>query len=301
MAAEDMHTAPGGAAGDLLSRLRLQETLPAYHTILTRACRYAAGDARLAGLCVSGSLARGAADRFSDLDLTVVVADDELEVAFAEHMMLLGAVGGVRYRAYDPAAPLWVRTLCEAASGPQEAAAPAMVVLDLLYVPLSGPLASQDLMRWVYLGPGHGHLLRLEEQPSPPVAALSGSDLRALDGYFWCWLHVLALRTARGEWWNVVEESTIHLRRNVLMRLMAARAGQPYARTRRVEQWLTPGLLDDLDATWTAARPGAIRGGLLAMAGLYRRLRDLSAAELDITFDREAEERILEVVHALPA
>ena len=56
--------------------------LPGYRRLLIRAEEVFASDPRVRGLWLSGSVARGTADRASDLDLIIAVADDEHE-AFA--------------------------------------------------------------------------------------------------------------------------------------------------------------------------------------------------------------------------
>ncbi|GAC1429684.1 MAG: hypothetical protein NVSMB65_03150 [Chloroflexota bacterium] len=300
-------------ASDLLPRFALQHRLPAHHAVLDLARRFAGDEPRIVGLAVCGSVARGTADRNSDIDLKVVVDGDDQASAFADHLALLRAVGGGRYRTYDDLGPWTVRTLCEVASGQAGSAEPAppsgapardsvaQVSLDVMYVPASHGMAGEGYVRWLYLRADAAHLVSLEQMPEAPVAPLSAADLQVLDARFWWWLHLLTLRARRGEVWNVLEESALRLRGEVLVRLLAHAAQQPFAGSRRVEQWLTPGLLDDLDATWSPARPTAIRAALLATVALYRRLRDAIASDVAVTFDRAAEDRIVALVHELPS
>src|SRR5579884_3382024 len=79
----------GGQAGELLARLEFRQRLPAHYALLQALVDHAAGDKQIAGLALVGSLAGGRADRYSDVDLMVVVDDEDLPAAFAEHLMFL--------------------------------------------------------------------------------------------------------------------------------------------------------------------------------------------------------------------
>ena len=65
---------------------------PAYRDLLERAVQVVLADERVRGMWLGGSLARGAADAASDLDVFLAVADDHLEAFAASWRELLASI-----------------------------------------------------------------------------------------------------------------------------------------------------------------------------------------------------------------
>ena len=79
------------------------DRLPQHRALLERAFARFRDDFRAVGLVVGGSLARGGADFYSDLDLYVVVRDGAFEDVFAERNSTAEALGSPLFGfAVDP-------------------------------------------------------------------------------------------------------------------------------------------------------------------------------------------------------
>jgi predicted nucleotidyltransferase len=69
------------------------DRLPIHRKLLESAVAYFQDDIRVLGLVVGGSLAHGAADFYSDVDLYIVVQDEGFDEIFAERGVSVEAVG----------------------------------------------------------------------------------------------------------------------------------------------------------------------------------------------------------------
>ena len=69
------------------------DRLPEHRKLLERAVTRFRDDVRIVGLVAGGSLARGAADFYSDVDLHMVVQDEAFDDIFAERSVIVEAVG----------------------------------------------------------------------------------------------------------------------------------------------------------------------------------------------------------------
>ena len=86
--------------GRLPSLNRLSE----HRKLLERAVARLRDDVRVVGLVAGGSLAHGAADFYSDVDLYIVVQDEAFDGIFAERDVIVEAVGSPLF-SFTPSIP----------------------------------------------------------------------------------------------------------------------------------------------------------------------------------------------------
>jgi hypothetical protein len=240
----------------------LDRTPAPLRDLLARAVELAQADDAAVGLVVNGSVAAGAADEFSDLDLVVVYGEDgtdlprrahefvaalgDVLVAFTgEHVgepsLVIALVG-------DPARHVDVKCVRAAEQGHR--------VEDGVIVWQRGT-AVDDARRGT--------------EPAWPAP-----DPQWLEDRFWVWLHYAAAKAGRGELLECLDALGV-LRSVVLGPLIAQQRGVLPSGLRRIERF-APDLLPQLHATVARPEPRACLDALLAAADLYLEVRPAGVA-----------------------
>jgi predicted nucleotidyltransferase len=143
-------------------------------------------DERFLGVSVNGSMAAGASDEFSDLDLVIVCRDgfeDEVVAGGAELAARLG--------------PLLASFTAEHVGAPELLIGlygPPLRHVDLKFVPLSG-LANRvevGVVLWDRTG-------EVASAFAAAPAVWPASELQWIEDRFWIWVHYLAVKIGRGE------------------------------------------------------------------------------------------------------
>jgi predicted nucleotidyltransferase len=246
------------------------ERLPRHRELLERAFARFRDDIRAVGLVVGGSLARGGADFYSDVDLYVVVRDGDFEDVFAERNSTAEAVGSPLFGfAVDPVA---------GGSTDHIVLYDGPVKFDFMY------LRESDLgphPRWdgcVVLKDADGRLgavVARSEALGPPRP--SAEDLSGLNQKFWtlCWYAFGKIE--RGELWEALDG--LHsIRSLALVPLLDWAAERRHEGYRRLERKTNREQASRLSATVAPMRPQPLHAALRAEVELFRELR---AAVLD--------------------
>ncbi|MCK7627389.1 nucleotidyltransferase domain-containing protein [Streptomyces sp. RS10V-4] len=223
-------------------------------------------DARVTGVAVSGSIAEGRPDRYSDVDLIVVIDDDAFDSVMRERVALIGSwtslVAG--FTGEHVGEPRLIITLV----------GPPLLHVDFLFVRASDAaarLAAADIL-WDRDGRLTGALAG--RPPAPPSL-----DLQWIEDRFWTWVHYGATKLGRGELFEVIGFLG-YLREAVLGPLAARRAGAAPRGVRHLES-LAPEEARALRSTLCGHDRHDAGQALLAGVELYRRWRDDAGAAVE--------------------
>ncbi|OKJ03374.1 nucleotidyltransferase domain-containing protein [Kitasatospora sp. CB01950] len=212
-------------------------------------------DPRIVGVAIGGSIAEGRPDRYSDVDLIVVVDDDAYDAVLRERLALIGGwaplVAG--FTGEHVGEPRLIVTLV----------GPPLLHVDFKFVRLAdfAERTEDPAICWDRDG-----LLAdaLAQQPAVP----SELDLQWVEDRFWVWVHYGATKLGRGELFETIGVLT-HLRDLVLGPLAARRAGTHPRGVRRLET-AAPDAAHALRATLSGYDRHEAGRALLAAADLYR-------------------------------
>jgi predicted nucleotidyltransferase len=234
------------------------EHLPLHRAKLEAAAEFTETMAGVVGLVVSGSVATGSADEFSDLDLKIVTSDDAYDVSLAHREELVAACGVpvASFTAEHVGHPGMLIVLYD-----------DLVHIDFYLVPL-GELAEKN-------GGMASHVVwsrtDLEAILSEPVEA-AGADLAWIEARMWTWVWYTHSKILRGELYEALD-ALQYLRSNVLFALLAESAGMKPSGSRRAEQHV--GDLGSLFArTVPALERQQVMDALRAAVEIYRKLAD---------------------------
>lgn len=228
-----------------------------------------------------GSRARTAvpADRWSDVDLVLVVDDPRPYLADGGWLAAFGrplltfvegtAVGGFRERRvlFEDGVEADFAFLPGAVAG--SAAAPAPFPAELVDVLRRGFRVLVDKVRLAERLPTDG--------PDTTAALPVPGEIAELSHDFWYHLLWAAKKLRRGEVW-IAKQSCDSYLKSLLVRLLAwhARAGDPHCDTwhagRFIERWADPDALAALPATYARYQPADIARALWATADLFERV-----------------------------
>jgi predicted nucleotidyltransferase len=246
-------------------RLPSLDRLTRHRVLLERAFAYFRDDTRAVGLVVGGSLARGGADFYSDLDLYVVVRDGAFEDVFTERNSTAEAVGSPLFGfAVDPI-PGGSTDHIVLYEGP--------VKFDFMY------LRESDLEphpRWdgcVVLKDADGRLgavVARSEALGPPRP--SAEDISELNQKFWIWCWYALGKIERGELWEALHG--LHsIRTLALVPLLDWTAERPHEGYRRLESKTNQEQTSRLSDTIGPVRASALHAALRTEVELFRELR----------------------------
>jgi predicted nucleotidyltransferase len=258
------------------------EHLPLHRKKLEAAREFTRTMSGVVGLVVTGSVATGTADEYSDLDLKVVTADDRHAEALAQRDELVTACGVpvARFTAEHVGHPGMLIVLYD-----------DLVHIDFYLVRL-GELAEKNggMATWVVWA-----RTDLEHILSEPVES-AGADLAWIEARMWTWVWYTHSKILRGELYEALD-ALQYLRSNVLFALLAESAGmKPYG-SRRAEQHV-----GDLGPRFARTAPAfertQVMDALQATVELYLELADPLLDERGLERDEDAREVVLAKLRA---
>jgi predicted nucleotidyltransferase len=243
---------------------------------------YFRDDDRIAGLILSGSLARGAADFYSDVDLYIVARDESFEAVFAERDDAAESLGSPLFRfAVDPV-PGGSRDYIVTYPGPTK--------LDLMYHRESEIGPDQKWADRLVLVDDSGSLGTVisrsaRSRPDRPEP----KTLLALNQRFWTWCWYAFGKIMRGELWEALDG--VHgIRSRALLPMLDWMSARPHEGYRRLESKADPQTGARLAATVSTLRPESLYAALWAEMDLFCDLRAATFDHFGLAFDPAPEE-----------
>ena len=231
---------------------------------------------------MGGSLARGRADFYSDVDLYVVVRNGAFEEVFAERAPIAEAVGSPLFAFDVDPVPGGSTDHIVLYEGP--------VKFDFMY------LRDSDLEphpKWVGCAvlkdtDGRvGTVVARSEALGPP--RLSAEDLSELNQRFWTWCWYLFGKIERGELWEAL--NGLHsIRTLALVPLLDWTTESRHEGYRRLERKTNQEHASRLLATVAPMRAQALHAALRAEVELFRELRAAVLDRYGLTIDLAPEE-----------
>ena len=236
----------------------------------------------MVGLVVGGSLAHGAADFYSDVDLYMVVQDEAFVEIFAERDTMVEAVGSPLFGfAVDPA-PGGSTDHIVVYEGPLK--------FDFMYLKASDLKPDPKWACCAVLKDATGQVrdvVTRSEGLAPPQP--TAVELLDLNQKFWTWCWYVFGKIVRGELWEALDG--IHdIRSLVLVPLLDWAAERPHEGYRRLERKVGPEAASRLMATVAAVESQALYAALRAEMELFRSLRATVFDRFGLTFDPTPEE-----------
>jgi len=237
-------------------------------------------DPRVAGVAMTGSLAGGHPDVYSDVDLVVVIDEVAYDAVMRDRLGLIGAWAPLvtGFTGEHVGEPRLIVTLVE----------PPLLHVDFTFV-TAADLADRTTdpeILWDRDG-------ALAAALAGPPAAAAAFDLQWLEDRFWIWVHYGATKLGRGELFEVIGCLT-YLREVVLGPLAARRVGAEPRGVRRLEA-IAPEEAHLLRATLCGDDRQEAGRALLAAIDLYRRWSD--ADETPVERRHRAEELAVRYLH----
>ncbi|GAB2604770.1 aminoglycoside 6-adenylyltransferase [Streptomyces capparidis] len=237
-------------------------------------------DARVAGVAITGSIADGRPDVYSDVDLILVIDDQAYDEVMRERLGLIGSwtslVAG--FTGEHVGEPRLIITLV----------GPPLLHVDFKFVRTRdfAERTEDPQILWDRDGLLAGALAQ-----RPPVDA--ALDLQWIEDRFWIWVHYGATKLGRGELFETISFLT-YLRETVLGPLAARRVGAIPRGVRHLET-IAPEEARDLQATLCGYDRHAAGRALLATVDLYRRWTD--AGEGIVERRHHAEKLAMQYLH----
>jgi len=260
------------------------DRLPEHRDLLERAVAYLRADDRVVGLVLSGSLSRGGADSYSDIDLYIILSDEVFDSVFAERDIVAEAVG----------APLFSFVVDPVPGGSQDHIViyPGPVKFDFMYYRESDLVPDRKWAGCCVLKDSGGLLDALASSsgglvpPSPTPEAIL-----ALNQRFWTWCWYTFGKIMRGELWEAL--NGIHnIRTLALLPVLDWMAGHPHEGYRRLERKVDPGITTRLRGTTATLGPEALYAALQAEIDLFCELRATILDRYGLELDAAPEELI---------
>jgi len=211
--------------------------------IASRAIERLAADVRVAGIYLSGSFAKGKPDRWSDIDLSIIVVPDgSVDDVIRSHEELIREVAEVAtsFPATHLGDPHQLIVFYKATEP---------IHVDYQYRKLGWLAPRRRDSDVVILLDRTGELDRWREacQEAPVESATTSEQLQYLEVRFWGWCWYTHTKIKRGELWEA-RDALEYLRSNVLVPLAHVEA-QAFEGNRRLEQELSQDLLRQLAST----------------------------------------------------
>ncbi len=263
-------------------RLSSLDRLSKHRKLLEHAVARFRDDVRVVGLVAGGSLAHGAADFYSDVDLYIVVQDEAFDEIFAERDAIVEAVGSPLFGFIVDPMPGGSTDHIVIYEGP--------VKFDFMYLKESD---FTPALKWV----GCAVLKDASCRVGAVVARSEGlarpqpttEELLDLNQKVWTWCWYVFGKIVRGELWEALDG--LHsIRSLALVPLLDWAAGRPHEGYRRLERKTDPEAASRLMATVAAVQPQALYEALQAEMDLFRRLRAVIFDRYGLTFDPTPEE-----------
>ena len=200
-----------------------------HEDILNRAVALFGEDSRVLGVYLAGSFAAGSPDKWSDIDLYVVVSNGEVDRVLRRHHELFGKVG-----------PLLTLFPATHLGDPHQIIAfyraSYPIHVDYQYRAV-GDLIPQRKDTKVKILLERNHALRKWRkacETAEETTDLAIQQLQYFEDRFWAWCWYTHGKILRGELWEA-RDGVEYLRTNVLVPLACASARVVYEGNRRVE------------------------------------------------------------------
>lgn len=237
-------------------------------------------DARVAGVAITGSLAEGRPDVYSDVDLILVIDDEAYDAVMRERLALIGSWASLvaGFTGEHVGEPRLIITLV----------GPPLLHVDFKFVRACdfAERTQDPKILWDRDGLLAGALAQ-----QPPIAP--AFDLQWIEDRFWIWMHYGATKLGRGELFETISFLT-YLRETVLGPLAARRVGAIPRGVRHLET-TAPEDAHILKATLCGYDRHDAARALLATADLYRRWSDDAGAIVERR--RHAEKVAMQYLH----
>jgi len=229
-------------------------------------------DARIAGVAVSGSLAHGHPDEYSDVDLVLAVEDDAFADVMEHRLELIASWTRlvVGFTGEHVGEPRLIITLV----------GPPLLHVDLKFVRLSDLGVRVDDPSVVWERDGRMSAAIAAAPASPPSL-----DLQWIEDRFWVWIHYTATKLGRGELYDAI--AAIGFLREVVLGPLACHLAGVTPRGVRHLETIAPEAALALQATVTDYNSDHAAAALQTCVELYRRWRD--ATGLAVTRHDQAE------------
>jgi predicted nucleotidyltransferase len=258
--------------------------LPDHRRVLEAILRYFRADPDAVGAWVSGSLARGDPDEFSDLDVGVCFRDERAREAAWGHRWDWPLQPWFHRFDADHVRPYFVIYLFEAAA---EGGTPVKADIAL-YIPgdLPPPEGGPYRLAWDDTEALTSWAARTIDQP------VDWTDAAHEDERFWAWTYYCLRHIQRGELYEVASE--LWWLRGIVETWRARLAGDPQFRYRRAESHYD---VSELAETFPAPDRKSLKRALLKLIELHERQR--TNVEADWRTSDDARRRIHAMVDAL--
>jgi hypothetical protein len=272
-------------ATDAVERARAAfDGFPDQWQIASRAIERLATAERVVGLYLSGSFAKGKPDRWSDIDLYVVVPDGTADEVIGSHERLIRGVGDLAtmFPATHLGDPHQIIVFYRAGQP---------IHVDYQYRELGALMPRRQDSNVIVLLDRTGEIERWRQacRQEPDSPGPTSEQLQYLEVRFWGWCWYTHAKIERGELWEA-REALEYLRSNVLL-LLAHSARQVFEGNRRIEQKLPPEIQDLLASTIPARHSAssyseALDGIIDAYLQLFDSLPPSGRAEVQLV-DRD--------------
>jgi predicted nucleotidyltransferase len=266
------------------------ESFPNHRRLLRRAVNQFRDDSRVDGLLLGGSLANEdiSIDRYSDIDLYIVVRDEDFDAVLDDRRAAAESVG----------APLFQYVPDHLPNGDRQYGAlyEELVKFDFMYRRASALSPEWKWARCRVLDDTAGFLAELvAESQEYSLEAPSAERLQRLNQKFWTWCWDIFGFIERGELWTAV--ASVHsLRSTFLLPLLAWATETPAYGYRRLESKMDRKFADRLESTLAQRKPENLREALQSGIELYDELRNDVFSRYDVPYDSEAEAVVREEI-----
>jgi predicted nucleotidyltransferase len=263
-------------------RLPSLEQLPEHRKLLERAVARFGDDARIVGLVAGGSLAHGAADFYSDVDLYIVVRDEAFDQVFAERDAVVEAVGSPLFGFTVDPMPGSSTDHIIIYEGP--------VKFDFMYLKESDLKPAPKWVGCVVLKDASGRGGAVVAQSAGLAAPQpTTEELLDLNQKVWTWFWYVFGKIVRGELWEALDG--LHsIRTLALVPLLDWAAQRPHEGYRRLERKTDAAMASLLMATVAPVQFEALYTALQAEMELFRSLRAMVFERYGLTFEPTPEE-----------
>jgi predicted nucleotidyltransferase len=265
-------------------RLSSLDRLPEHRKLMERAVARFQEDVRVVGLVAGGSLAHGAADFYSDVDLYIVAQDEASDEIFAERNAIVESVGTPLFGFDVDPLPGGSTDHIVIYEGP--------VKFDFMYLKESDFTPAPKWVCCPVLKDDYGRVgavVARSKGLAPPQPTTE--ELLALNQKFWIWCWYVFGKIVRGELWEALDG--LHsIRSLALMPLLDWAAERPHEGYRRLERKTDPATASRLMATVAPMQPEVLYAALQAEVELFRSLRAVVFDRYGLIFDPIPEEML---------
>ncbi len=270
------------------------EHLPAHRRITLDALELLGQDERVKGLYLSGSLACGRPDMYSDVDINILVDATNRERVIQDHTKLYQQVGKLitLYSAIHMGDPNQMIAFYEEI---------IPIHVDYQYRIAENLALNRRHKDIAIILDNDGNLAdwKARCEQCPPDKLPIAEKLQFLEDRFcgWCWY--TDSKIERGELWEA-RECIDYFRNNVVIVLAYLRLGLPYEGSRRLEQKFPQEIIDLLVSTVPMGLDkSSYKDALLAVIDVYNKIvPDLLAQYPDVKIKQVDKEYVINAIKA---